>query len=51
MHGIPQPTWYKLIEKGEAPGFFRVGNRVRISEAANREWLIARVERPTGHDR
>lgn len=42
MHGLSRAFYYILQARGEAPRTFPVGSRVRISEDANREWILAR---------
>lgn len=42
MHGLSRAFFYLLRDRGEGPRTFPVGSRVRISEAANNEWVAAR---------
>jgi predicted DNA-binding transcriptional regulator AlpA len=49
MHGISRSFFYKLAAQGEAPNTFKMGNRTRISEEANRYW-VASKEAEAGRD-
>jgi excisionase family DNA binding protein len=42
-HGFTKPTFYALLEKGEAPHIMRVGRRVLISVEAAKEWRQSRT--------
>lgn len=42
LHGFCRAFFYKLRASGLAPRTYNVGRIVRITEAANDEWLKAR---------
>lgn len=41
-HKLSRATFYNLAQAGKAPRIMKVGRSVRISEAADAEWLSAR---------
>ncbi|WP_182179543.1 helix-turn-helix transcriptional regulator [Methylobacterium radiotolerans] len=41
-HKLSRQSFYNLARVGKAPRFMKVGRSVRISEAADAEWLRAR---------
>jgi predicted DNA-binding transcriptional regulator AlpA len=42
VHGFSRGMFYRLKQIGQAPRIFRVGRAVRITEAADAEWLAER---------
>jgi predicted DNA-binding transcriptional regulator AlpA len=43
LHRISRAMFYKLQKQGKAPQTFNIGVTVRITEAANAEWLAAQT--------
>jgi excisionase family DNA binding protein len=38
LENISRPTWYRLVKRGEAPRYYKVGSRIRIEPADHVAW-------------